>query len=303
MFRRHLAILAILTFALALPLRAAPPSGERPTLAILIVGNQKGGLLTQREREMFHEMVAWRARAGLKKTDLPIISYHVNKDDEREYCEKGLGIKPNNLLFVGLVEHKGLVPQRVIYRINNVVDVPAEASKLMAEVVERLDLDPAILTSPSGAPSGTPSGTPSAAPSGSPSAIPAVPRPNGVTLIRLVTVDHQGNEQTRFLAGDRGVYLNVFLHNDNPIVDQRHTLAAHCMQPDGTEYGRPIGGPFTVEAGARIDSVDMLRRSDPDRHNGWLIKDNALSRKPGHYKARVEIDGEVVGTADFDIVP
>lgn len=332
MWPRPLTYLAFLVSFLVWSLLVVPPpvrsAVERP-IAVLVVGDQNGAILTRREKELFRLLSGLRARAGLSKSDLPIISYHYDKDDERNYCEKGLGIKRANLLFVGLVEHEKRVPQRVIYRINNVVDPAAATDKIMAEVVNRLGLDPSVLLeAPS--PSATPSALPSAAPAGEPSTAPASPAPTpyaipsslipkprpsqspqptpkpkplGVTLLKLVPVDYQGTPKRRFLTTDRGVYVNAFLHNDTPTLDQRHTLSVRLLDPSGEPYGRPMGGTFTLVAGERIDQTDMVRRSDPDRHNGYLINGNALGQKPGTYRILLEIDGQIVGKAEFEIVP
>lgn len=336
MWRRSLTFLGILFGLLAGPLLVAPPSARsaaaRP-IAVLVVGDQNGAILTHREKELFRLLSGLRARAGLSKADLPIISYHFDKTDERNYCEKGLAIKRTNLLFVGLVEHEKRVPQKVVYRINNVVDVNAASDKVMAEVVNRLGLDPSVLLegpSPSGIPSALPSGAPSAEPSAAPTSLPPSPsatpyamptsllprprpsptpqptpkpKPLGMTLIKLLPVDYQGTPKRRFLTTDRGVYVNAFFHNDTPTLDQRHTLSVRLLGPDGEPYGRPMGGTFTLVAGERVDQNDMVRRSDPDRHNGYLIHGNALADKPGTYQILLEVDGQIVGKAEFEIVP
>lgn len=287
-------MLASALFVLVLPLVILMPparSAER-SIAILVVGDETGGILTRREKDLFRQLAAWRTRAKLSKSDLPIISYHVNKDDERQYCEKALGIKRSSLLFVGLVEHESRVPQKVLFRVNNVTDASKAADRVMAEVVSRLGLDPAILTD-----------TPTPAESPTVVASPTPARPRGVSLLKVVTVDRQSRPQSRFLTTDHGVYVNVFLHNDNPSVDQKHTLAVRCIDSEGRPYARPMGGTFNVVAGELIDTADMLRRADPDRHNGFLIRGNMLERRPGRYQIIIEVDGEVLGRGDFEIVP
>lgn len=292
--RRPIAFVAALISVIIgyLSLASSAVHAADPPIAILVVGDQNAGVLTNREKELGRLLVAWRAKIHLSKNDLPLIAYHMNKDDERVYCEKTLGVTRKNLLFLGIVEHDKRVPQKVIYRINNVVDTNAAVEKVMGEVVTHLGLDPGILTA-----------SPSAAPSVAPSTAPSpTPNSNGVSLIKVVIVDYQGIEKNRFLTSDRGAYVNVLLHNDKPTVDQRHKLSVTCVGPEGKVYGRPIGGPFTVFNSERIDSIDMLRRSDPDRHNGFLIKGNAIEQKPGHYQVIVEVDGTKVGQAEFDVV-
>lgn len=300
--RTPFAVLATFVIGLLLPLLTAAPAASAPDkpLAILVVGDQGAGILSQREKDMFRLLAAWRVKAKLTKTDLPIISYHFNKDDEREYCEKGLGIHRANLLFVGVVEHDKRVPQKVLFRLNNVVKTGEAADKTMAEVVERLGLDPGILNDTA---SPTPSDSPSAVPSSSPLTTSLPTKTRGVTLTRVLTVDHEGNTQSRFLTSDRGVYVTVFVHNDNPAADQHHTLAVRLIDPSGKPYGRTIGGTFNIVTGERVDTTDMLARSDPERHNGYLIKGNALAQRTGRFQVIVEIDGEVAGKTEFEIVP
>lgn len=292
--RKQIAVGAILMSLLVWTLLSvvSPVRSAEPSLAILVVGDQNAGILTQREKELAHALGAFRARLHLNKDSLPIIAYHFNKDVERVYCEKTLSIARKNLLFVGIVEHDERVPQKVLFRINNVVNTSAAVDKIMAQVVERLGLD----KSPASA-------SPSAEPSTSPSASASeMPNTTGVTLLKVVTMNHQRTEQSRFLTTDRGVYVNVYLHNDDPRNDQRHILAVHCMDADGNTYGRPMGGPFTVFGGENIDEVDMVARSDAERHNGFLIKGNVLGQKPGTYQIVVELDGQNVGHTDFEIV-
>ena len=361
---RRLVITVALFWVMALPLAFAPApvrSQER-SLAILVVGDAGGEVLLQREKEMFRLLAALRAKAGLTKADLPIISYHFDKPVERSYCEKGLKIKRSDLLFVGLVEHEKRVPRKVVYRIHNVVDVAAVADKVMAEVVTRLGIDPALIlpsspqtTLPSPQPSATPtpspspparaSPTPGAArdaspvawrtasptptpPAASPSPTPQAasptptavlvpyghatrrptprptptPRVDGLTVLRLVSVDYLGTAQIKFKAGERGIYVNAFIRNDNPSKSHAHTLLVRLVDRAGTSYGRTMGGAFTVAAGERIDRVDMVRRADPDRHNGYLLKGNALGEKPGHYQIILEIDGITAARAELEIV-
>ena len=282
------------------------------SLAILVVGDQRAGMLTMRELALYPRLAAWRARAHLTNASLPIIAYHFNKPDERVYCEKVLHIRRRNLLFVGIVRHLKRGPMKVVYRINNVVDPEDAADRIMEEVVDRLDLDPALLLG-----SATPSPTPLAVPStqplsvssptpfGSPSPASGPeshPAASGVSVVRLVIVDFRGVPLDRFDTNEKGVYVNVFLHNDSPDRAQRHLISVRCLDATGIAYGRTMGGAFTVARGESLDGIDVVERSDPEHHNGWLIHGNLLARHPGTYTITVEIDGVSVAHQEFKIV-
>jgi len=293
---RRLAICVLVTLAVVAATRLAAVAQEEPTLAILVVGNSKNEILVERERRLYRALLDWRAKAGLTKEQLPIISYHFEKPTERKYCEQGLKIKLGDLLFLGVVEHKSLVAQKIRRRIYNVVEVDDSAKKAMVAVLSEMGMDVGVLEN-----AAPPSPIPSASPSASPTV--SLPRVRGVSLIRITTVDYDGQPRARFTTDDRGIYVNVYLRNEAPTDEQRHLLAVRCLDPQGRPYGRTMGGPFSVAPGERLDSVDMVRRSDPERHNGYLIKGNQIAAVPGTYQVLVEVDGQLMGRSTFELAP
>ena len=95
--------------------------------------------------------------------------------------------------------------------------------------------------------------------------------------------------------------MNVFLHNDRPDREHRHALGVKVTGPDGKLFGRVLGGSFTVAAGEKLETVEMLRRADPGQHNGFLIAGRTLSRNPGDYAVAVEIDGRPIARTRFTV--
>lgn len=317
MIRRHLALGMVLAALLAAGVWAAPKPAPKPaptkSLAILVVGDASSEELSAREKLVFRALQEWRARAKLTRKSLPIISYHMDKDEERTYCESKLGIKPGNLLFVGVVEHRSLVAQKVRFRLNNVTRVDVAARDAMSHVLLALGHSVSILeqgTTPasptpgeSPSPTVTPTVTPTARPTPTTTPTVSLPKVRGVSVLRVVTVDYDGNPRSRFTIDDRGVYVNVYLRNELPGEEQRHLLSVRCIDPQGRPYGRVMGGPFSLASGERVDGVDMVRRSDPERHNGFLIKGNQIASTPGTYQIVVEVDGQILGHGSFEIAP
>lgn len=126
--------------------------------AILIVGDELNAELLRREKVLIQEM----AKNIKKQQRLPIYSYHFNKDRERTYCEKKLGILREDLLFVGIVSLADKVPRKIVYRLDRIVAPPRAAKDIVARA-EELTAEEAPQVSPS--PSQTPELTPSPSPS------------------------------------------------------------------------------------------------------------------------------------------
>jgi hypothetical protein len=99
--------------------------------AILIVGDESDGEMLRKEKVLIQEM----AKSIRKQNKVPIYSYHFNKDREKVYCEKKLGILKEDLLFIGLVSLKDRVPRRVLYRLDRIVS-PSRSS---LDIVGRSD--------------------------------------------------------------------------------------------------------------------------------------------------------------------
>jgi hypothetical protein len=290
-------MLALLLALAAIPAAAQPPGGspsstpratksETPapapsvtaeSLAILVVGNKHNAAMDALEVETIKALAANRTRYGLAREDLPIIAYHFDKPEEKKYCEKALDIKPDDLLFVGIVKRENNVARKVIYRAKVAKSPTDAANAIMGKVAALMGLDPALAeTSPS------------------PS-----PLPRGVSVEKVVIEGADGQPRDRFSLDDPGVFVSVYLHNDNPAELQQHMLSMKFIGPDGKVFERSFGGAFSVKPGEKLEGVDMVKRTDIEHHNGLLIHGHLMGQTPGSYKAQVEIDGEVASTTPF----
>lgn len=272
---------------LALLLLRGAGGAEEKSYALLVVSNGQSKAMKALEKDIYRSLGLLRERVDIDKVDLPIISYHVDQAGEKAYCEKTLGIKPAHLVFVGLVEQDALVARKVVFRVNNVTNGYEACVKVMTQAARVLGKNPAALANPS------------PSPSAAPSAVPGMPL--GVSLNRVDIVNAQGQVQQVYATTDAGVYVNVFLHNDQPESERRHTLGVKITGPDGKQFGRTLGGPLTVAVGEKLDAVEMVKRADPDRHNGYLIGGRTIGKNPGTYGVAVEIDGREVGRTEFTV--
>jgi septal ring-binding cell division protein DamX len=125
--------------------------------AILIVGDESDATAYGKEKVLIQEM----AKYLKKPARFPIYSYHFNKERERSYCEKKLGVLKEDLLFIGVVSLKDRVPRKVVYRIDRIVTPSRAAADIVARADE-LTAAPTIQVTPD--PSPSPSASPSASP-------------------------------------------------------------------------------------------------------------------------------------------
>jgi hypothetical protein len=95
-------LLGALGLVAMLPTRA--PAAESPQYTLVMVSDGKPAMKAL-EDQVFAELADLRKRQGLKKTEMPILSYHFNNPNEKNYCEKKLGIKANDLFFLGVGQY------------------------------------------------------------------------------------------------------------------------------------------------------------------------------------------------------
>lgn len=132
-----------------------------------------------------------------------------------------------------------------------------------------------------------------------------VRRLQGRGRVRVVTAqveDAEGNRRRSFRGLDRGVYARVGLVNLNREQPHEHVLHVVWAGPHG-QVGRPMGGLLQVASGATLDGHDFPWECDPLRHDGIRIQGTSLARTPGHYSARVYLDGHLAVEIPFDLVP
>ncbi len=109
------------------PLWAQNASTESEDFAVLIVGDETDAEMLRKEKILIDEFGKHiHAQGGDMK--LLFYSYHFNKERERAYCESRLNVLGEDLLFVGVVTLKDRVPQKVVYRVDRIVN-PGRAAK------------------------------------------------------------------------------------------------------------------------------------------------------------------------------
>lgn len=90
-------------------------------IAFLFVGRDLNKDSIRIEKEMQEYLDMRRDSAGILAKDLPVLSYHFNKDNEKEACQANFMIKEEDLPFIGIVELDDKeIPEMVISRLNKV---------------------------------------------------------------------------------------------------------------------------------------------------------------------------------------
>ena len=107
-------------------------SQERATpIAFLVVGELGSATARAREEALVRCFQEIRSKAGLSATDLPILTYHLDIEAERKYCEGRLGVRRKELLFAGLARLAAdRLPSEVLEGHARVVDVRRAAEDL-----------------------------------------------------------------------------------------------------------------------------------------------------------------------------
>ncbi len=146
----------------------AQAQASEPAYAVLIVGDEGDAEMLRLEKVLINEM-AKQIRSEASAENLPIYSYHFNKERERAYCENKLNVLAEDLLFVGVVTLENKVPTKIVYRIDRIVNSP-RAAKDVLDRAEELAEGPAPARTAPAAPV-----TPPVAPAQPPSTPPAQP--------------------------------------------------------------------------------------------------------------------------------
>lgn len=120
--------------------------------AILVVGNHSDKQMTKSETALKNYLIHYRQKAGQDSSTLPIFVYDFNNPQVRNYCEKKLGIRSSDLLFLGVVTASGRLPEKVHLKVINPQDVEKNA-KLVIEKFSRTAATGSIklASTPSGA--------------------------------------------------------------------------------------------------------------------------------------------------------
>ena len=90
-------------------------------IAFLYVGRDTGKQEMILEKKVQDELVKMRDREGFLSGDLPVVSYHFDKEREREACEDKFGIWESQLPYLCVVELNDKdIPIKVLFHIESV---------------------------------------------------------------------------------------------------------------------------------------------------------------------------------------
>lgn len=99
-------------------------------IAILVVGDNSKTAVVKSEKSLIDNMIK-ELQKQKPKVQPKVYSYHLDKDQDRNYCKKVLDILPEDALFVGLVQMDGKNPTEVLYRLDRIVSPPRAAADIM----------------------------------------------------------------------------------------------------------------------------------------------------------------------------
>jgi hypothetical protein len=100
--------------------------------AILVVGDKSDKVISQKEDALKKYLLQYRKQSGNDSSTLPIFIYDFSVPEVRNYCEKKLGIHQSDVLFLGIVQAQGKLPEKVLFKITNPKDIEDNA-RLMVE--------------------------------------------------------------------------------------------------------------------------------------------------------------------------
>ncbi|MCE1248136.1 MAG: PEGA domain-containing protein [Firmicutes bacterium] len=100
--------------------------------AILVVGDKSDKSMTQKEENLKKFLLQYRKQSGNDSSTLPIFIYDFSVPEVKNYCEKKLGIHQSDILFLGIVQAQGKLPEKVIFKVTNPKDLEDNA-RLMVE--------------------------------------------------------------------------------------------------------------------------------------------------------------------------
>ncbi|MBQ7502074.1 SPOR domain-containing protein [bacterium] len=142
--------------------------------AVLIVGDESKSDMLRAEKQLISEITKVLSEKNDKgafkyqksRTDIQVLSYHINHEREKQFCEKRLNILSEDLLFLGVISLDGKRPKKVVYRIDRIINEGRAAADIFSYTEELLaDKSKEAAPAPAASPSGS---TKAAAPSSAP---------------------------------------------------------------------------------------------------------------------------------------
>lgn len=261
---------------------SAAPAVPKQSLAVLIVSDGKTYAQRLKEEQIIALIHKSLDDQGLPREMMPILTYHTSQPAERAYCQKTLGIRPDDLVFLGLAQHKEHVVKKIMLRVPNVKDPEQAVATLFERAI-------AVLTGTSPSPTGTnPSSTWSEAPE-SPEFpdSPAFPqsssgsgtRIQSAVLCRAVNSSGQPLEaRSEFGTGDT-FYVS--------------------LEIKGLRYGTVLEARW-YGGGALVNKGRLVSNRVGDYY-AWFSMAPTGSWKPGSYRVVLYVDGQQQATQYFRV--
>ncbi len=113
-------------------------------------------------------------------------------------------------------------------------------------------------------------------------------------LVGSFLTNQKGKRRESFSTRDQAVFVYAFFENLVPVQEHVHRFRATFYGPDGSQFGRVLGGDFKIKPGETLAAIDFPRSADPRRHNGFFIDKKLGRRSMGTYRVVLELDDEVV---------
>lgn len=107
----------------------------RPKQGILVVIDRSKSSMAREEAGIKKIIIKHRTKAGRDSNSLPVFLYDFSNPQARQYCERKLGIKESELIFMGIVNVEGNHPVALAYKIPNLRDVDQNVKLLVKQIV------------------------------------------------------------------------------------------------------------------------------------------------------------------------
>lgn len=278
-----LALASVLAPMLLAPLpSSAAPAVPKQSLAVLIVSDGKTYAQRLKEEQIIALIHKSLDDQGLPREMMPILTYHTNQPTERAYCQKTLGIRPNDLVFLGLAQHKDHVVRKIMLRVPNVKDPEQAVASLFERAI-------AVLTGTSPSPTGaspSPSWTETPEAPNDPD-IPAFPpsSPTSSTRIQSAVLCRAVNASGQPLEA-----RSEFGTSDTFYVS---------LEIKGLRYGTVLEARW-YGGGALVNKGRLVSNRVGDYY-AWFSMAPTGSWKPGSYRVVLYVDGQQQATQYFRV--
>ncbi len=119
---------------------------------MLIVSDERKPQSIRIENELVSLLHQFFDSKNIPRDQIPILVYHMNKPKERAYCEKKLGVMPQDVVFVGFATRQNLVVKQVLIRENRVTNAENGLVRVFQKIIEHEGVQPPEMQTPTPAP-------------------------------------------------------------------------------------------------------------------------------------------------------